>query len=47
MDGLSHVLGLAAIGITVVSTGAALAVLYVVFSPACSDEIEHERRDVV
>lgn len=47
MQDLVHVLGLASLGITVASTGAALAVIYTVFSP-CKREMERDlNRDVM
>jgi hypothetical protein len=47
MQELIHVLGLASVGITVASTGAALAVIYAVFSP-CKREMDRElRRDAM
>lgn len=42
MQELVHVLGLASVGITVAATGAALAVIYAVFSPALDREVGQE-----
>ncbi|HYG99253.1 MAG TPA: hypothetical protein VD837_08975 [Terriglobales bacterium] len=47
MQDLLQVLGLASVGITVATTGAALAVVYAVFSP-CKRETERDfRRDAM
>jgi len=44
MYGLAHALELAAAGIAVASTGAMLAVIYIVFSPALDGEVKDDSR---
>ncbi len=44
MQSLMQVVELVAAGITVASTGAMLAVMYIVFSPALDQEVKNDSR---
>jgi hypothetical protein len=44
MHELLHVVEIASVGIAVASTGAALAVIYAVFSPTCEREVGEQLR---